>query len=140
MKTSGDSIFLPVPAPIPQLQLEWLQQLGLISGPHINPLVPGVGISWTQSTNFCKFVFFFFKPFLSVFQGSGERVWARRPIWAANCFKGTQQLRQGKAAQTALVLFFLEGLLGSPYSCPTRHLLSLAFGKQNPDPHHPLLS
>ena len=60
MKTSGDSIFLPVPAPIPQLQLEWLQQLGLISGPHINPLVPGVGISWTQSTNFCKFFFFFF--------------------------------------------------------------------------------
>ena len=72
LKEQETRSFCPFQPQFHSLQLERLQQLGLISGLHINPLVPGVGISWTQSTNFSKFFFFFFfKPFLYVFQGSG---------------------------------------------------------------------
>lgn len=137
LKEQETRSFCPFQPQFHSLQLERLQQLGLISGLHINPLVPGVGISWTQSTNFSKFFFFFLNLSSMSFKEVGERVWARRPIWATNCFKRTQQLGQRKRSSNGPCLLFLEGLLGSPYSSPTRHLFVFGFWKTKPRPSSP---
>lgn len=136
LKEQETQSFCPFQPQFHSLQLERLQQLGLISGLHINPLVPGVGISWTQSINFSKF--FFFNLSSMSFKEVGECVWARRPIWATNCFKRTQQLGQRKRSSNGPCLLFLEACWGTRIPAPHDTFLSLGFGKQNPDPHHPL--
>lgn len=104
LKEQETQSFCPFQPQFHSLQLERLQQLGLISGLHINPLVPGVGISWTQSINFSKFFFFFFLTFplcLSRKLGSvcgrggqfGQQIVSSEP----------SSSDKGKGAQTALV-------------------------------------